>query len=570
MIASFSEGCQPDRLYLLLNERISLDDEAWLVRHIDQCVGCQTRLQELAASKHDWETVRRSFVGVETKTEQSKRCSNLHGVLEIPVVHNEKKYSEYGFLKPNSDKTKLGLLGEIEILSIIGKGGMGIVFKGYDASLKRFVAVKVLAPEHAINATSRARFRREAESVAAVVNDYVVAIHAVHAEHNPPYLVMAFVPGGSLQERIDRFGCLSLPEIVRIAHQIAMGLVAAHSRGIVHRDVKPANVLLEDGLDRVKLTDFGLARSVDDVNLTRFGIIAGTPQFMSPEQARGEKVDFRSDLFSFGTTLYCMCTGSLPFRANQPLIVMNRICESAPQSIRELNPEVPAWLERLVLQLLEKTPDQRFQSAQDVADLLEGCLAHVQQPTLVPIPKAIRTSFKQKRWKFGGWLGLGITAVMLFFFAWFEWNGSDKQSGRRIDDAVVTERAVVVPETSELVAGKTETFWLPGQVIPGQNQMFSFNQGLLRGHVFTRTLDDGKVVLTVAGLDLNDRVPMGSIIRLVDDLGNSIPLKERTMAKIVNSNQPIVAYIQCTLAPLQRPALICVEITRSATHKAEN
>ncbi len=153
--------------------------------------------------------------------------------------------------------------------------------------------------------------------------------------------------------------------------------------------MKPANILLETNVDRVLLTDFGLARAVDDATLTRTGIIAGTPQYMSPEQANGDAVDHRSDLFSLGGVLYAMCTARPPFRAETTFGVLRRIRETAPRSIREINPDIPEWLERIVLKLLSKDVSDRFSTATDVAGLLEQCLAHVQQPTAVALPEKI-------------------------------------------------------------------------------------------------------------------------------------------------------------------------------------
>ena len=173
------------------------------------------------------------------------------------------------------------------------------------------------------------------------------------------------------------------------AVQAAAGLAAAHAQGLVHRDVKPANILLADGVERVKLTDFGLARAADDASLTKTGIIAGTPQYMSPEQARGESVDQRSDLFSLGSVLYAMCTGRAPFRAETSYGVLRRVTDEEPRPIREINPDIPEWLCRIIARLMSKQPDDRFASAREVAELLEECLAHVQQPTAVPLPASL-------------------------------------------------------------------------------------------------------------------------------------------------------------------------------------
>jgi serine/threonine-protein kinase len=267
---------------------------------------------------------------------------------------------------------------------------MGIVLKAFDPPLNRHVAIKVLAAEWAHNATARRRFAREAQAAAAVVHDHVVPIHFVGAGGDVPYLVMACIPGPSLQERLDRTGPLELKEILRIGMQTAAGLAAAHAQGLVHRDIKPANILLENGIERVRITDFGLARAVDDVSQTQSGILAGTPQYMSPEQAAGEAVDHRADLFSLGSVLYAMCTGRSPFRAESTVAVLRRICDGHPRPLREVNPELPEWLVEIIDRLHQKRPDDRFQTAAEVADLLERHLAHVQQPTVAPQPARLR------------------------------------------------------------------------------------------------------------------------------------------------------------------------------------
>jgi serine/threonine-protein kinase len=177
-------------------------------------------------------------------------------------------------------------------------------------------------------------------------------------------------------------------EVLRIGMQVAAGLAAAHAQGLVHRDIKPANILLDDGTDRVTITDFGLARAVDDASLTHSGVIAGTPPYMSPEQAAGQAVDHRSDLFSLGSVLYAMCTGRPPFRADTTLAVLRRVEECRPRPIREVNPEVPAWLAGVVGKLHAKDPADRFQSAAEVAAMLERCVAHLQQPAGHPLPPA--------------------------------------------------------------------------------------------------------------------------------------------------------------------------------------
>src|SRR5436309_9728906 len=184
--------------------------------------------------------------------------------------------------------------------------------------------------------------------------------------------------GRSLQERSDQDGPMPVKEILRVGMQIAEGLAAAHKQGLVHRDIKPANILLENGVERVKITDFGLARAVDDASVTQSGTIAGTPMYMSPEQAEGLSVDHRSDLFSLGTVLYAMCTGRPPFRATGTMAVLKRVVEETPRPIREINLDIPEWLCATIAKLHAKKPEERFQTAKEVAELLGQRLSDLQ------------------------------------------------------------------------------------------------------------------------------------------------------------------------------------------------
>ena len=292
------------------------------------------------------------------------------------------------FLAPALTPGHLGRFGPYEVTGLLGRGGMGVVLKAFDPALHRVVAVKVLAPQLATSASARKRFLREARAAASVVHEHVVTIHAVDEAGGLPYLVMQYVAGRSLQERIDADGPLGLIEILRIGMQAASGLAAAHAQGLVHRDVKPANILLENGVERVKLTDFGLARAADDASLTQSGVVAGTPQYMAPEQARGEPVDHRADLFSLGSVLYAMCTGRPPFRAETTVAVLRRVCDETPRPVREINPEVPEWLAALIAGLHAKDPADRPQTAAEVAELLGRDLARAQQPSH-PEPTAV-------------------------------------------------------------------------------------------------------------------------------------------------------------------------------------
>jgi serine/threonine protein kinase/WD40 repeat protein len=287
------------------------------------------------------------------------------------------------FLAPAEQPDLLGRLGHYDVQEVVGHGGMGIVLKAFDQQLHRVVAIKVMAASLATSATARRQFKREAQAAAAVSHDHIVTIHAVDDAGERPYFVMQYVAGLSLQQRIDRDGPLQLYEVLRIGMQTASALAAAHAQGLVHRDVKPANILLENGVERVKITDFGLARAASEASTTQSGLIAGTPQYMSPEQAQGDTIDPRTDLFSLGSVLYAMCTGRAPFRAAGTMAVLKRVCEESPKPIRETNPECPEWLVAIIDKLHAKNPAERFQSATEVADLLAAHLAELQQPPVL-------------------------------------------------------------------------------------------------------------------------------------------------------------------------------------------
>jgi serine/threonine protein kinase len=282
------------------------------------------------------------------------------------------------FLGPPQKDGSLGRLGHYEVLKVVGRGGFGIVLKAFDEQLNRVVAIKVVSPELADSAVARRRFIREAQAAAAVTHPHIVTIHAVEPSQELPYLVMEYVEGVSLQDRLEAAGPLELKEILRIGMQAAEGLAAAHRHGLIHRDVKPANILLENGVQRVKITDFGLARVADDAAVTGSGVIAGTPMYMSPEQAEGETVDHRSDLFSLGSVLYALCTGRSPFRASTAVGVLKKVCEDSPRPIREINPDIPQWLADVITKLHAKKPEDRFPSANEVADLLRQALTDMQ------------------------------------------------------------------------------------------------------------------------------------------------------------------------------------------------
>ncbi|MEZ6124367.1 MAG: serine/threonine-protein kinase [Planctomycetaceae bacterium] len=380
-------SCNLEQLQRSLSDSLSERDEEQLAAHLNECAECRRRLEELAAESGQWRRV-----GATLKNEVSGEHQPVVAAKSTLIpqgwafagrsgLHEETHPHDFAvdFLQPSSKPDVLGQLNNIEIRAVIGHGGNGIVLKGFQEELNRLVAVKVMAPQLATSAAARKRFAREAQATAAIVHPNVMPILTVHSDGQLPYLVMPYVDCESLQERLDREGQLPTLDILRIAHQVANGLAAAHGQGLVHRDVKPANILLEKSVDRVMLTDFGLARAVDDATLTRTGLIAGTPQYMSPEQARGDAVDTRSDLFSLGSVMYAMATGRPPFRAETSYGILRRVTDEEPRRIEELNSDIPGWLTSLISKLLAKSVDDRFAKADHLAAVLEACIAHVRQ-----------------------------------------------------------------------------------------------------------------------------------------------------------------------------------------------
>jgi serine/threonine protein kinase len=398
---------QPDdsKLRRLLQGELPAEEEATVLALVEREPAWQAALDAQAADDATWRAATASLrqpplaidaalkQAIEQANREFREQSAIHTPTGLETVESGSGGAsapvDLSFLAKSDDPQYLGRLGAYLIESVIGRGGFGVVLKARDPKLARIVAVKVLAPHLAASGTACQRFLREARGAAAVVHEHVITIHDVVEDHPLPHLVMQYVAGQSLQEKLDKGGPLDLQAVLRIGMQTAAGLAAAHKQGLVHRDIKPANILLENGIERVKITDFGLARAADDASLTRSGVVAGTPQYMSPEQARGASVDARSDLFSLGSVLYAMCAGRPPFRADSTLAVLKRVCEDQARPIRELNPAVPAWLASIIDRLMAKDPARRLSSAQEVADLLGKCLLHVQQPNANPLPPEV-------------------------------------------------------------------------------------------------------------------------------------------------------------------------------------
>ncbi len=278
-----------------------------------------------------------------------------------------------GFLAPPEGPDEIGRLGHYRVLGVLGWGGMGIVLHAEDIHLQRPVAVKVLRAQQADDLAGRMRFLREARAVAALKSDHIVTVYHVGMDNDVPFMAMELLRGETLEDWLERGGRPALPEVLRVGRELALGLAAAHEKGVVHRDVKPSNVWLEAPAGRVKLVDFGLARNESDpLKLTHSGLIAGTPAYMSPEQAAGLPLDARSDLFSLGVVLYRLCTGTLPFEGRTTMALLTALSVGEVRPVREHAPDVEPALADLIERLLARLPDDRPPSALAVAEALQA------------------------------------------------------------------------------------------------------------------------------------------------------------------------------------------------------
>jgi serine/threonine protein kinase len=278
----------------------------------------------------------------------------------------------YDFLAPPQAADEIGRLGSYRVLKVLGAGGMGVVFQAEDPKLHRLVALKAMLPALAASGTNKERFMLEARAAAQIEHDHIVAIFQVEEDRGVPFIAMPFLRGESLEERLKKQRKLPLDEALRIAKETAEGLAAAHDRNMIHRDIKPANIWLEGERGRVKILDFGLARSArGDSKLTQQGTIIGTPQYMAPEQGAGKPVDTRCDLFSLGCVLYRITTGQLPFKGTDTVSTLVAVATETPKAPRKLNPNISPRLSKLIMDLLAKDPKDRPPSALSVVDLID-------------------------------------------------------------------------------------------------------------------------------------------------------------------------------------------------------
>jgi len=262
-------------------------------------------------------------------------------------------------------------LGHYDIIAELGRGGMGVVYKGYETSLNRYVAIKVLAESLAHDESVKERFLREARSMAALNDPHIISIYFIGDDAGQTYFVMEFVDGESLGSLLKREGKLKPEQAAKIVYQTAQGLATAHDKGVIHRDIKPGNLMLTSK-GAVKIADFGIALSTQDFSkkLTSTGEFVGTPGYLSPEVCQGKPVDQRSDIFSLGIVLFECLAGRMPFTDESPLGLMLEVVKAEIPDVRTLNAEVDPELERILAKMVAKDPTERYQSCQElVSDL---------------------------------------------------------------------------------------------------------------------------------------------------------------------------------------------------------
>ncbi|MEO1526222.1 MAG: serine/threonine-protein kinase [Planctomycetota bacterium] len=352
--------------------------------HLESCESCRRLLDE-AASSDEFVSQSRSALrstGLTSDDWSANESTSESDFLEQP--HEGLVSLVKSLLHPSDDEHSLGRLGRFEVLGVIGSGGMGIALKARSLDVDRVVAIKIPQPQYWHAEGALETLEREARSAATVMHPNVISIYHVDRHRDVPYLVMPYLPGQSLQHRLSRNGALTLSEAMRVLRQVASALAAAHACGVVHRDVKPANILLGAGTERIVLSDFGLARVQNDATCTATGTFAGTPIYLSPEQALGKGTGPASDVYSLGTLLWTILAGAPPLSGLHAHAIVRRISESDIPPLSKQPIDAPKWVIRMIESMHQTDPAKR-PSASEVAAWAEQCEQHLNGTGSLPM-----------------------------------------------------------------------------------------------------------------------------------------------------------------------------------------
>jgi|GEM_PF-1916320 len=368
--------CPPDGEYeQMLGGSADVELVEALKDHLDRCPQCRQRLEQILNADTIAESLTKSGTTLDDGILDEKILQSIFSLRTfaadslLPVQQGEAD-QKFDFLESASHENELGRLGPFIIRRVLGRGGVGIVFEADHQHLERRVALKVIRPERAADSLTRKRFLREAKAACKISSDYVATVYEMGEANGVVFIAMEFLTGRTLNEVLSTNSKLPIPIVLRIGGEVAAGMATVHAEGLVHRDIKPANIFLEgcefenDGQSirfrRAKILDFGLARPLQlDQHLTKTGTVIGTPSYMAPEQARGHRVDARSDLFSLGCVLYQMIAGQVPFPGPTLMQVLHSLTHVNPPPLTSLRAETPSMLDNLVFQLLSRDPAGR-------------------------------------------------------------------------------------------------------------------------------------------------------------------------------------------------------------------
>jgi len=377
-------------------------------------------------------------------------------------------------------------LDQYQIVEEIGRGGMAVVYRAYQPSLNRQVALKVLPPQFAFNAAFVERFQREARSAAKLNHPHIVVIYDIGQHDELHYIVMEYLDGRTLKQIIEQKGSLSTAQALNIVVQIADALDYAHQRGLVHRDVKPDNIFVSPN-GHVTLTDFGIVKAAFDTRLTQTGTLVGTPEYMSPEQAEGAQIDHRTDIYSLGVVLYNMLSGQVPFQGATPQSVLYGHVHKPPPPLSGVH----RLVETVVFTALAKKPEQRFQQAGQMADALQRAAS---AKNSLSVPSALNRK--------GLWLMAGVAAFLLFTAAILVVAVGNKSNKSSLSKTPTVPTPVPTTSVLPSKALETATVFLPTiepPALPPQPVAAASPPALLPGEVRIWPLDGASLVYIPSG-----------------------------------------------------------------------